>query len=48
MRTLACHDCGAELPEGSEIWLAPETGSPDETGGEPYCADCAIPLGIAA
>lgn len=48
MTTLSCHECGEALPEDSEIWLAPETGRPDEAGGEPYCAGCASPLGIAA
>jgi hypothetical protein len=36
------------LPEGSEVWLSPETGHPDEVAGEPYCAGCASPIGIAA
>lgn len=48
MTTHACHDCGHALPEGSEIWLSPETGDPDEASGEPYCPDCAAPVGIAA
>jgi hypothetical protein len=48
MTTLSCHECSVSLQEGSEIWLAPETGHPDETAGEPYCAACASPLGIAA
>ena len=43
-----CHDCGQALAEGSEIWLSPETGHPDESSGEPYCPDCASPIGIAA
>jgi len=48
MNTYVCHDCGATLREGSEIWLSPETGLPDEDAGEPYCTACATPLGIAA
>jgi hypothetical protein len=48
MTTHQCHDCGLPLPEGSEIWLSPETGRPDEDAGEPYCAGCASPIGIAA
>ena len=48
MTTHTCHECGHALPEGSEIWLSPETGLPDEASGEPYCPDCASPVGIAA
>jgi hypothetical protein len=45
---LTCHDCGAPLPEGGVDWRAPGDGRPDEVEGEPYCAACASPLGIAA
>jgi hypothetical protein len=48
MTEYPCHDCGAALAEGDEVWLAPETGLPDEGAGEPYCAGCASPLPIAA
>lgn len=48
MSAITCHDCGAPLAEGLEVWLAPDTGEPDEHAGEPYCADCAAPMGIAA
>jgi hypothetical protein len=45
---LTCHECGAPLTEGSEGWRAPADGRRDELEGEPYCAECASPLGIAA
>lgn len=48
MNDLTCHECGEPMAEATEIWLAPETGRPDETAGEPYCAGCASPMGIAA
>jgi hypothetical protein len=47
MSTFACHECGEALDAGEELWRAPEDGSPDDDG-EPYCAACASPLGIAA
>jgi hypothetical protein len=46
--TFACHDCGAPLEPGEELWRAAEDGTPDEADGEPYCPGCARPLGIAA
>jgi hypothetical protein len=48
MSLLSCHECAQTLTEGGEIWLSPETGRPDEDGGEPYCPGCACPMGIAA
>jgi hypothetical protein len=48
MTTILCHDCRAPLPEGLELWRAPDDGRPDEDSGEPYCPECAAPLGIAA
>ena len=47
MEPFACHDCSMALEPGLELWRAPEDGSPDDDG-EPYCAGCAHPLGIAA
>jgi hypothetical protein len=47
MSTLACHDCGAPLEPGEELWQAPGDPAPDEDG-EPYCLGCACPAGIAA
>jgi hypothetical protein len=46
--SISCHDCGAQIPDGLELWRAPEDGHPDEDSGEPYCPECAAPLGIAA
>ena len=46
--SIACHDCGAQIPDGLELWRAPHDGHPDEDSGEPYCPECAAPLGIAA
>lgn len=48
MSTFRCHECGAPIDAGEEIWQAPHDGLPDEAAGEPYCAGCAAPLGIAA
>jgi hypothetical protein len=48
MTSFACHECGEPLDAGNESWRAPEDGRPDEAGGEPYCAACASPLGLAA
>lgn len=48
MTELRCHECGAPLAEGDEIWLEPGTGRPDEASGEPFCPGCAHPIGIAA
>lgn len=48
MSTHTCHECGEAIPDGAEVWRAPESGLPDETGGEPFCPSCAHPLGIAA
>ena len=42
MSTFACHDCGAPLDPGEEIWLAPEDGAPDDDG-EPYLHDLLPP-----
>jgi len=47
MSTFACHECGAPLDPGEELWRAPEDGAPDDDG-EAYCTACASPLGIAA
>jgi hypothetical protein len=47
MTHITCHDCGEPLAEGAEVWLGSD-GLPDEGAGEPYCAGCATPLGIAA
>jgi hypothetical protein len=47
MSTFACHECGALLEPGEELWQAPGDPAPDEDG-EPYCLACACPAGIAA
>lgn len=48
MTMILCHECRSPLPEGLALWRAPDDGRPDEDSGEPYCPDCAAPLGIAA
>ena len=48
MTEFTCHDCREPIREGAEVWLAPHDLLPDESAGEPYCAGCAAPLGIAA
>lgn len=47
MMTFTCHDCGEEIPDGSELWVAHD-GHLDDADGEPYCPGCAAPLGLAA
>lgn len=47
MTTFTCHDCGARIPEGAELWLAAD-GAPDDAGGDPYHEGCAAPVGLAA
>lgn len=47
MTRITCHDCRGPITDGAEVWLGAD-GLPDEATGEPYCPDCATPLGIAA
>lgn len=47
MTAFICHDCGEEITDGAELWLAHD-GRADDADGEPYHPGCATPLGLAA
>lgn len=48
MESIPCHDCRRPVEEDAVAWLTPADGRPDESGGEPFCPDCAAPVPLAA